>query len=56
MDKKQNNKLPVIKEDINKWEIPSTRKEQLIISRLRIGHNKLMHRHILAKTVQEKNA
>lgn len=41
-----NNKLRQIKEDTARWNEHGSRKEQVIITRLRIGHTRLTHSHI----------
>src|SRR5436190_17321555 len=47
---KTNNKLRDIKDETIKWKVPEERKLQIVISRLRIGHTKFTHEHILNKT------
>ena len=47
---KTNNKLRDIKDETKRWKVPEERKLQIVISRLRIGHTKFTHEHILKKT------
>lgn len=44
------NKLRTIKTDTTKWKDLEKRKDQIIMSRLRIGHSCITHKHILEHT------
>lgn len=44
-----NNKLRNIKEDTTIWNLDRNRKEQTMLTRLRIGHMKISHEHLLTR-------
>lgn len=44
-----NNKLRTVKEDIKIWNLNCDRKTQTTLTRLRIGHTKLTHEHLLQR-------
>lgn len=50
----KNNKLRNIKEDIEKWYTGKNRTEQVIITRLRIGHTAYTHKYLMQKLEPEK--
>lgn len=43
------NKLRQIKDDISNWDDAHNRRDQVILTRLRIGHTRLTHEHLMAK-------
>lgn len=45
-----NNKLRKIKSDTSQWHMKPNRKDQIIMTRLRIGHTLLTHQYILEKS------
>ena len=42
-----NNKLHTLKPTIEVWPYPESRKQSVILTRLRIGHSRLTHSHLL---------
>lgn len=44
-----NKQLREIKEDINKWPTNRNRKEQVVLTRLRIGHSLITHKYIFER-------
>lgn len=45
-----NNKLRYIKEDIDIWDLDRPRSEQTLLTRLRVGHTRITHAHLLNRT------
>jgi hypothetical protein len=47
-----NNKLKEIKSTTTYWRKPLNRKDEVIFNRLRIGHSKMSHGHLIRKEEQ----